>query len=555
MPSTSSTLLNSVTKALEPLHLEQRLAPLTQLAQLLGPGKSSLLAALAVIAVLTGRLWWKMFRVPPHLRHLPRVPISKTIKFMTSGEGFLNWRPELIKLLREDALRRGAITSPEQTPRMWLNWMMGRWTVVVANPEDAKMLLTGHEQFEKMDVSKMPNPVSRAFLGDNVAMTRTSTWKRQRKVVNPAFRRGWAKSLFGTPARSLLEQLDKLETEDTAVDVSDFMQRMTLDALSQAAFGTNFGSLEDPNTPLVKTYNAVMNDLLSAKFMLLAPFTKFMPSFQKYAESVETFNKYIFSLIDAKAAEAAKRRAAGAEMSGDDDAKDLLALMVEASESGGISREELRANTVAFFIAGHDTTANALTFALYMLSMNPEIQHKARAEVLKVMGDADKGTAAGEFPFPTNDEQQNMLYLTAIIKETMRAFPSLPAMPVRELMEEKELSDGMRLPKGTPTARNYWGDDALQFKPERFLANEDKVMAMNPSAHDFKWIPFGGGQRICLGQSFSIIEQRVILSMMLLRYEWTVTGNKAALAGVPDTTPTGGLLHATGIEIKLKRRN
>ncbi|KAI9190440.1 hypothetical protein H9P43_001874 [Blastocladiella emersonii ATCC 22665] len=546
---------------LEPLHLEQRLAPLMQLTQLLGPRKSALLAALATVAVVSGHIWWKMFRVPPHLRHLPRIPIRKTIHYLTSGEGFLNWRPEMMKLLREDALRRGAIKSMNETPRMWLTWMFGRWTVVVANPEDSKLLLTGHEQFEKMDATKMPNQVSRAFLGQNVAMTRTPNWKRQRKVVNPAFRRGWATSIFGPPARSLLEQFDKLEAGGTTVNVSDWMTRMTLDALSQAAFGTNFGSIENPNTPMVETYHAVMKDMLNPKFILLAPINKFLPSYARFAKSVDEFNKFIYSLIDAKAAEAAKRRAAGVDDSGDDDdAKDLLELMVTASESGGFSREELRANTIVFFIAGHDTTANALTFVLYSLGMNPEIQRKARAEVLAVMGDADKGMAAGDFPFPTNDEQAQMPYLTAIIKETMRLYPSVPAMPMRELMEPVTLSSGLHLGTGSfvasdvhavQTASEYWGDDAEKFKPERFLANEDKVMAMNPSAHDFKWVPFGGGQRICLGQQFSIVEQRVILSMLLLRYEWTVTGNKAALAGVPDTTPSGNLLHATGIEIKL----
>ncbi|KAI9179058.1 hypothetical protein H9P43_005720 [Blastocladiella emersonii ATCC 22665] len=196
--------------------------------------------------------------------------------------------------------------------------------------------------------------------------------------------------------------------------------------------------------------------------------------------------------------------------------------------------------------------------------MRPEIQHEARAEMLNIIGDVDKGTTTAEFPFPTNDEQSRMIYVTAIIKETMRLYPSVPAMPMRELMEPVMLSNGLRLPKGgivasdvyaVQTAREYWGDDAAEFKPERWLANEDKVRAMNPSAHDYKWGPFGGGQRVCLGQSFSIIEQRVILSMLLLRYDWTVTGNRAALAGVPDTTPSENLLHSTGIEIKLNRRN
>ncbi|KAI9187751.1 hypothetical protein H9P43_002142 [Blastocladiella emersonii ATCC 22665] len=567
MSSTTRTAIDAVIKAIAPLHLDERLAPLLRLVKSLGPRKSALLAALVTSAVLAARVWWKVVRVPPHLRHLPRVPFFRTIRFLTSGEGFLTWRPKFHKVLREDAVRRGVIASVEETPRMWLAWMFGYWTVVVANPEDSKLMFNAHEQFEKMDPSKRPNAISRALLGENIVSSQTPAWKRQRKVVNPAFRRGWATSLFGTPARALLAELDKLEAAGTPADVSDWMRRMTLDALSQAAFGTNLNSLQHPDAPMVTTYHAMMKGLMDPKFFLLGPFCKLLPSFHDFVRSADTFNKYIYALIDAKAAEMATRRAGGtAADGGDDDSKDLLELMVAASESGGISHEELRANTIVFFIAGHDTTANALTFALYSLGMHPEIQRKARAEVLAVMGDVERGTAAGDFPFPTNDAQNGMKYLTAIIKETMRLYPSVPAIGMRELTSPSTLSSGLRLPKGTvvasdvfamQVAREYWGADAAQFKPERWLApaaNEDKVMAMNPSAHDFKWVPFGGGQRICLGQSFSIIEQRVILAMLLLRYEWTVTGNKAALAGVPDTTTTG-LLHGKGIEIKLKRRN
>ncbi|KAI9149702.1 hypothetical protein H9P43_009880 [Blastocladiella emersonii ATCC 22665] len=115
-----------MSKAIAPLRVETRLAPLARLVKALGPRKSVLLAALATAAMLAARVWWKVVRVPPHLRHLPRVSFLQTVRLLLSGEGFLTSRPAFLKLLCEDALRRGAITSPAQTPRVWLEWISQR---------------------------------------------------------------------------------------------------------------------------------------------------------------------------------------------------------------------------------------------------------------------------------------------------------------------------------------------------------------------------------------------------------------------------------------------
>ncbi|KAI9149679.1 hypothetical protein H9P43_009856 [Blastocladiella emersonii ATCC 22665] len=550
-----SAVLASVTTALAPLQLETRLAPLLTLVRVLGPRKSALLTALATATVLGARFWYRSIRVPPGLRHLPRLSIAQTFTVLTSGAGFFDAFDAQIKLVRADALRRGVIRSDKETPKHWAFWFLGKWSVVTANPEDMKQVFTGHEQFEKFDFSGLTLSATRDFLGDNVALSQTPVWKRQRKVVNPAFRRGWATSIFGPPARVLLSELDKLEAQRTPVD--------------QAAFGTNFNALENPHSDMATSYHTAMAGLANLKLVMLWPFSLFMSDYWAYKRAVAKFNTYIYQLIDAKAAEVAKRRgntAAAAAGAGEDvdDAKDLLELMVAAGESGGFSREELRANVVIFFIAGHDTTANALTFVLYVLGRNPEIQRKARAEVLALIGDADQGTAAADFPYPTNDAQNRMSYLTCVIKETMRLFPSVCVLPMREVSTDGKLGGGsLEVPAGTTVsahiyavhhAREYWGDDADAFRPERWAdlgVSTDGAIPLHPGEHDFKWVPFGGGQRICLGQQFSIIEQRVILSMLLLRYEWTVAGNDAALAGRPDVSP-GTLLHGKDIFLDLK---
>jgi cytochrome P450 len=175
---------------------------------------------------------------------------------------------------------------------------------------------------------------------------------------------------------------------------------------------------------------------------------------------------------------------------------------------------------------------------------------------------------------------------------------SVTALPARKTTRDVVLNNGTWLPKGSYVTVDIlgvqhssaiWGADAKQFKPERWAqveitAGEDEdAIPMHPSAHDFKCtnpgpnillpfillihfsfgrcilisivgLPFGGGQRICLGQQFSIVEQKVVLSMLLLRYKWKVIGNDRALAGNPETAP-GILLHSQGIMVEFTRRD
>ncbi|KAI9149701.1 hypothetical protein H9P43_009879 [Blastocladiella emersonii ATCC 22665] len=568
--NTASEYLAVVSNAVAPLKA-QAADLLGPLVNILGPRKSVLLAALSTVAVLCARFWYRNIRVPPSLRHVPRLTVWQTIRVMTSGAGFLDSVDQQLRIVRTDALKRGVIQHASETPKIWLIWFLGSWAVVIANPADIKSLLLGHEVFDKFEMTRMGLQATADFMGTNLALANTAGWKRQRKVVSPIFRRGWATSLFSEPTRILLSKFDAIvDTKGATVDVPEWMMRITLDALCSSAFGTNIDSLNHPDSPIVRSYIAAMEGMFNPKFTILAPVAWVMPEYWAYKRAVDEFNRYVYQMIDAKADEIAKRAGSISSNAGDDsdenNVKDLLETMIIAGQSGGFSREDLRANTVAFFVAGHDTTANALTFALYLLGMHPEIQRKARAEVLAVMGDVEQGTPAEDFPYPTNDEQQRMSYVTYVIKETMRLYPSVGNLPPRILTSPAILSDGSRVPAGTIVSGNtiaihrdcaQWGDDADEFKPERWAdlgVGADGAIPMHPSAHDFKWVPFGGGQRICPGQSFSIIEQRVVLSMLLLRYEWTVAGNKAALAGRPGSVP-GVMLRAKGIELALKRRN
>ncbi|KAJ3350397.1 hypothetical protein GGF32_004878 [Allomyces javanicus] len=501
----------------------------------------------ATATALVGTAWaaHKLYTVlvpPRHLRH------------------YVEQREVFEERMVQDALKRGLIKSRNDPPMpVYMIWIMGYYLVIVQNPEDVKLILTDHDNCDKVQFGL--GYMDRLF-GDNIVFSQTKEWKRQRKIVNPAFRRGWATSLFGTPARNMIKKLDEQAAIGALIDPAEWMQRMALDALTLAAFGDNIDSINYPDAPIVVTYNTLMAENADLG-KLLNPFYKWSKDGKRMLALIEQFDRFIFDMIDAKTAELAAKRAAGLQ-DDEQDARNLLEMMIEAADGTDFSREDLRANTVIFFLAGHDTTANALSFAIYLLGLHPKIQERARQEVISLMGDADPTTPAEEMQYPTTDEERSMTYLTCVIKEVMRLFPSLAALPHRITTAPVTLNDGTVLSKGTRVTadlyslhrnRAVWGPDAEEFKPERWLdsVGPDGQVPMHPSAVNFAWAPFGGGQRICLGQQFSLVEQRVVLATLLLRYTWTVVGDGKALTGKPEVL-SGTLLHPVGVEVKLALR-
>ncbi|KAI7881134.1 cytochrome P450 [Lichtheimia hyalospora FSU 10163] len=200
--------------------------------------------------------------------------------------------------------------------------------------------------------------------------------------------------------------------------------------------------------------------------------------------------------------------------------RDLLTLMIEAENSGegSMTNKELRSNLCLFFLAGHDTTANALAFAVYHLAMHPDIQRKAREEAIKILGDEPEDV------LPTLEQTREFKYINMIIKETLRITPPITTVMSRETREDTELQ-GQFIPKGTRMSLDIYDlhhnptvwNDPDTFKPQRF---EPGGEAERLAGSGMTWIPFSNGQRQCLGMNFSLAEQRVFLPMLLRKYEW-----------------------------------
>ncbi|APU17731.1 MULTISPECIES: cytochrome P450 [Actinoalloteichus] len=190
---------------------------------------------------------------------------------------------------------------------------------------------------------------------------------------------------------------------------------------------------------------------------------------------------------------------------------DLLALLSEAVGEDGdrLDAVEIREQVLIFLLAGHETTATALAFALHLLARHPAEQAEARAEVDRVLGGAD----------PEAADVDRLPYLTMVLKEAMRLYPPAPALGRRNKVDIEV--DGRRIPAGSDVILVPWAihrhpdhwEDPERFDPTRFTEERESAR------HRYAWMPFGGGPRACIGRRFSMLESVLTLAMILRDHE------------------------------------
>ncbi|CDS10916.1 hypothetical protein LRAMOSA11402 [Lichtheimia ramosa] len=399
--------------------------------------------------------------------------------------------------------------------------------------------------FPKADRSHTHGTLFGRMLGTrHIGSLTGAQWKAHRKIANPAFHGTMPVKMFGQLGSKLFGVMDEL-CKEGPIDIHDLTERWTLDALGKAAFDFDFNAVGDKNSEWVVRYNAVMSATFEPLYLMLPKLdTWFLPlnagRKQKHAECDS-----LLSMIDdiiATKRQTLKNQKQEEAIDQEDDEKDVLTMMIEAEKSGqGImSNEELRNNMVIFFIAGHDTTSNALANIAYEFAVNPDVQAKAREEAIRVLGDAPEDV------IPTAEQWSQMPYIHQAIKENLRVHPPAASTLARTTTQDTELA-GTFIPKGSKVVLDIyelhhnpkvWSDPDT-FKPERFAPGGE---AEQLAGQGMPWLPFINGRRQCLGMNFSLAEQRTLLPMLLRKYELSL----------PEDSIHKNGLHTKGLVLGLK---
>jgi cytochrome P450 len=428
-----------------------------------------------------------------------------------------------------------------------------------------EVLVTKNYEFIKP--SHFRNGLGR-ILGIGILLAEGDEHKRQRKNLMPAFAYRHIKDLYPvfwgksremvecvseamkshskTPAPSTsANDPEKAEPahQPTSIEVGNWTSRATLDIIGVSGVGQDFNSLRDPDNKLNQTYRNVFNPGRTGRVLQLLgiflPFWFLSRLPVKRNQEIIAANRYIKQLCRDLIAQ--KRKAMAEKERTDVD------IVSVALESGGFTDEDLVNQMMTFLVAGHETTATAMIWAIYLLCKHPDVQSKLRDEVRSKLPSLDQDVTAAQV--------DDCHYLHAVCSEVLRLWS--PVSLTMRVAEKDSTLNGHFIPKGTTvilapwavnTSTHLWGPDATEFKPERWLDADGKANNKGGAASNYAFLTFLHGPRSCIGQKFAQAEFACLLAAWVGRFDTMFEeGSELARPEMPEikggitAKPKGGL--------------
>lgn len=373
----------------------------------------------------------------------------------------------------------------------------GYYGYLLTNPQNYKHVLQENAATYVKDVLHFD--ILSLLIGRSVVTLNGNLWKQRRRLAQPAFHRRKIAALGETMSELIADTIDGWERKPRpiTVDMEAEMTRLTLRIASLTLLSVQFDGEEER---LGKAFAAV-NKYMSAQWVNpVLPYVAGLPlpANRRYREAMRTLDTAVYAMIRERRANA-------------DGPDDVLTMLLEARDEDtgeGLNDLELRDEVMTILIAGHETSSTALTWTWYLLSQNPAAEEAMYAEIDAVLGGRP----------PTVADLPSLPYTSMVFQEAMRLYPPAYVIGRRALLEDR--IEGYVIPRGanvylvpwvTHRRPDLW-ERPLDFDPERFT---DERSAGRPQ---YAYIPFGGGPRRCLGDSFAETESRLILAAVAQRY-------------------------------------
>lgn len=367
---------------------------------------------------------------------------------------------------------------------------------LVYHPDDVKRVLQENHFNYNKDV--FTYHILRPALGAGLFTNDGDSWLHQRRLMQPAFhhkRLANYLTLMTDSANSLLDRWEAHLQANEPLDVSEEMMGLALGIVGQALFSIDLAHETSAVGQAVTTLVKLLGDYVYAPFPPLGVPT---PRNRHMQAAIHELDVVVSSIIK-------ERRADGA------DTGDLLSMLLQARDEQtgeGMSDQQVRDEVMTLLLAGHETTANALTWTWYLLSQHAEAEDCLHAELVTVLGGAE----------PTLERLPQLSYTAMVVQEALRLYPPIWVLS-RKALADDELG-GYHIPQGSmvilsPYATHrhpaFWEQPEV-FDPERFTP--EHVAARPHFAH----FPFGGGPRQCIGASFALMEMQAVLATVAQRF-------------------------------------
>jgi len=405
---------------------------------------------------------------------------------------------------------------------MW--WSVGQKPrLLTRDPQVVKHILK--DNFENYVKGTFFSETLEELLGKGIFTSDGKQWRVHRKTASNMFTKSRLQDQmtlsFCEAADHLVEKCEELSENGDAVDMFDMFNRLTLDAFVKVAFGYDLEVIK--TAPKILPFQKAFDQSQGRMTVrgLTPPWTWKLMRFFNVGGEAEL--KKSIAVLDEFVNKVNTRK-----QTGEADQPDLLSLFVD--EGKRYSRkpptfQEVKDIMMNFIIAGRDTTAQTLTWVLYLLARRPDVYKKVMEEVESNTGQTWYKRA------------ENMKYTHAVISETLRLFP-IVSVVAKTAVKDDILPNGFKVPAGTMImapaycmgrSTKIWGRDARRFRPERWLGER------LPPDHEF--VSFNAGRRTCLGKSFAYLEIKIVLTKFLERFTFKLDDSRFTVGVTTTTAP------------------
>jgi cytochrome P450 len=374
---------------------------------------------------------------------------------------------------------------------------------LVTNPQlIQEVLVTKQRDFVKGDYLQRTKKV----FGEGLLTSEGDFHHRQRRLLQPAFHQERI-AAYASVITSYAERSMRRWREGETLDIHSEMEKLTMSIVAKCLFDTDIEGEESESiardlTRIIDYFNRLSSPL--------SPILQKLPTNKKYEEAGKHIDSMVYGMID-------ERRKLGKESG------DLMSLLLHARDEGGIQMtdSQLRDEVLILFAAGHETTANALTWTWYLLSENPGAEEKLHSEVDSVI---PRGVT------PAASDVQKLDYTTKVFTESMRMYPPAWVLP-RETIRDTRIGQ-YRIPSGSQLIVSQYVNhhdpkffpEPEEFEPERWTSEFKK------SLPKFAYYPFGGGPRSCVGEPFAWMEGVLLLATISRKWRLRhVKGHKVEM--------------------------
>ncbi len=400
------------------------------------------------------------------------------------GGGFFKFRRDALNYLQTLARDYGDIVY----------FQLGPQDVYFLNHPDyiKDVLVTRHDNFIKGRALQR----SKRLLGEGLLTSEGEFHRRQRRLAQPAFHRQRIAS-YGAVMTDYAARAQGRWRDGETLDIAHEMSRLTLGIVGKTLFDADVESEADE-------IGDALTQVMNLFDLLLVPFSELLeklplPQTRRFQKARDRLDRTIYRMID-------ERRKSGR------DHGDLLSMLMladdEEGKSGRMSDEQVRDEAMTIFLAGHETTANALTWTWYLLSQHTDVETKLHAELDNVL----------ESRLPTVDDVASLRYTEMVLAEAMRLYP--PAWALGRLAINDFEIGGYTIPaKSLILMSQYvmhrdsrFFPDPERFDPERWISGTKE------SRPQYAYFPFGGGPRRCIGEGFAWMEGILLISTLAQRW-------------------------------------